>query len=385
MPQLAFPFAAIGLAAGWLSDALLANPAVGVSLRTNQELAAGISALVCAVLGAALTRRCVLCDLLLATEVPRPLLAVYVIIGGVVAGGAVGGLARDSMFGLVSGAVSGALCAVAFLPVCALVLTAARRANRARLGSIVAGTDRRAVWGIMATALSVMMLAALPDWPASRYGTVAPPRVALGMTAGAGLLILAILVADAVALTRVARVARTEMEPRDRDEADRGEAIPELDLGLGEQVLATLSRSAAAYRSRDRVVALLIGSVGEARAALRRALLRGVLGLAIAAAVLSCHSWAAGTGALIAYNGLRCAQSSPRSCYYAGLILQGDTTGAAGKWPAEAWPRDVEGAEVYHLRACAGGMRRGCDALVASLKARDAAGTVELPYWYSVR
>ena len=51
-------------------------------------------------------------------------------------------------------AFGGALCAVVFLPVCLVVIGAARRAQRARLGSIVAGSDRRTVWGILAIPFS---------------------------------------------------------------------------------------------------------------------------------------------------------------------------------------------------------------------------------------
>src|SRR5262249_13372878 len=55
MPPLAYPFAIVGFAAGWLSDGLLTNPLVDVALQSNRTLAAVIAALLGAALGAFLT------------------------------------------------------------------------------------------------------------------------------------------------------------------------------------------------------------------------------------------------------------------------------------------------------------------------------------------
>ena len=44
MPQLAFPFAAVGLCAGWLSAGLLANPLLDATLRRHQPIAAAVAA-----------------------------------------------------------------------------------------------------------------------------------------------------------------------------------------------------------------------------------------------------------------------------------------------------------------------------------------------------
>jgi hypothetical protein len=389
MPELAYPFALVGLAAGWLSDGLLANPAVGVALHNSQHIAAVIAGVVGAALGAVLTRIAAPRTWASAADVSWIRLTVLVALGGLVTGGAVGGIERDSMFAIVSGAFNGLISSIAFVPVCMLVLAAARRADRARLGSIVAGADRRAVWAILAAALSVTTLAAIPDWPASRYRDAAPPHAALGMAAFAVLLIVAVFLADAVALARVARVARHDMEPRDGEDHGAAAGIPAVDLGLGDQVMARLARGASAYRSRDRAVALLIGSVAEARAALRRALLRGAVGIAIAAAALVAHRSAAGVRGLVAYNEVRCAQRASKSCYRAGLLFLGDAAGAgtpAGPFEeplSGVSPPDTERAEALLRAGCANGERRACEALVASLTARGVGDTSTLPYWYS--
>src|SRR6185369_14025118 len=96
---------------------------------------------------------------------------------GALSGAAVGGVSPGTPAAVAAGSVGGLACALAFIPVGALVLGFARRAQRARLGSIVAGADRRAVWGILVTSLAVTTLAALPDWPAwLAGGAVGPER-----------------------------------------------------------------------------------------------------------------------------------------------------------------------------------------------------------------
>src|SRR5262249_40198917 len=159
-----YPFALVGAAAGWLSAGFLANPIVAVTVGREQVSAALCSSIIGALVGAWLTHACererkrALLELRAPREqtesgVLRALafeLVCSVVIGGAVGGACVGGLSRHSIGGAGSGAVNGALCAIAFLPVCTLVLSAALRAQRARLGSIVAAADRRAVWGILA-------------------------------------------------------------------------------------------------------------------------------------------------------------------------------------------------------------------------------------------
>ncbi|MEZ4306688.1 MAG: hypothetical protein R3F14_01380 [Polyangiaceae bacterium] len=99
------------------------------------------------------------------------------------------------------------------LPVCAAVLAAARRAQRARLGSIVAGSDRRAR-GILATTLVIATLEGLPDWPAPRGAPLFGPAPIVGFLALAGVCLLSILVADALALRAAKKALSTTLEER---------------------------------------------------------------------------------------------------------------------------------------------------------------------------
>jgi hypothetical protein len=93
-----------------------------------------------------------------------------VILGGAASGGFTGGITENNVDGVLSGILNGGLCSIAFLPICAAVLAAARRAERARLGSIVAGADLREVWAILAAALAVATPWPSPPWPPSPIG-----------------------------------------------------------------------------------------------------------------------------------------------------------------------------------------------------------------------
>lgn len=301
-PQLALPFAIVGASAGWLSAALLANPMVG-ALRPGKEHVAVLCATAfAAATGALLTRWCVGrrysyeldtpdapgADMRARTDRwPRHVLAV--LLAGAASGVAVAVLC-DAYGGPQAGALSGSLCALAFVPVCLAVIAAARRAQRARLGSIVADSDRRAVWGILALALSVATLEALPDWPAAAVGATAVPAPALLMAQAAGLLTLAILLLDVRALREARRAIAPGLERQDPAAVDPGGAdVPRLDLGLGEDLRARFARSATAYRGRDRTLALVQGSPEQALTALQRAVRRGALGLAVIGAVHGAH------------------------------------------------------------------------------------------------
>src|SRR5262249_49133253 len=128
-PSLVLPFAVVGLAAGWLADGLLANPLVGAATFNNQGLAAVAAALAGAALGA------ILAQVGASSSILR--LSLLVVGAGLLAGGLVGNFEDRSPMAALSGALNGAISGAAFIPVAALVLAAARRAARARQGSIV--------------------------------------------------------------------------------------------------------------------------------------------------------------------------------------------------------------------------------------------------------
>jgi hypothetical protein len=257
-------------------------------------------------------------------------LVIAVSLGGAFTGAAVGGVTWLTSRGLLFGAAAGLLCAMPFLPVCGLVVAAARRAARARLGSIVAGSDRRAMWAIMMAALAVVTLLALPGWIALGNSFARAPHVARAMAVGAGLIATALLVADGIALRRVARVGVAGMELREAGaDADRDDPAPELDFGLGEEVLAKMARGGAAYRTRERAVALVLGSLEQARAAIRQAMLRGAIGLTIIGAALVCHALNLPREAVIVYHEYQCSPSLAQSCRAAGSLLEAATEGEA--------------------------------------------------------
>jgi hypothetical protein len=390
--KLWLPFAAVGLAGGWLSDGLLANPLVDVIPRRSRLAAAIAGAVLGAVLGAALSEWSPARRPFGGGPLTKREIGALVVGWGFVAGGSVGWM-EGVGWSAVSGAFFGAL---AFVPVCAFVHAAASRAERARHGSLVASADRRAVWSILATALSVTTLAGALEVPASSTRDAASfPRVGFGIGAAVWLIVGAVIVADAVALRGVSRLGRGALEERDPSDARDGDAVPALDLGLGDEVRARMGVASNAYRSRARPVALLLGSLAEARAALVRAILRGALGLAIASAVLAGHLWAETPAALSAYLTKRC-DSSKLACYDAGLLLlhtaapEGCPAGPAPTSADEgrfAVAPDPSTGRVLLDRACESGNRCACDALlrawtVAYAGVKDAPRP-PLPRWYT--
>jgi hypothetical protein len=295
MPSLTLPFAVVGAAAGWLSAGFIANPLINHFGESGMEgVAALSSAAICAAIGKILPRLCPPQNPFSRNSGNWIRLGVAVLLGGGLSGAITSGLMLGSPESMEDGMLLGLCCAAAFLPVCALVLRAARRAERARLGSIVADADRREVWGILVACLAVATLAALPDWKAAAWGSVPLPLVATAMALGTGLATAALLSTDKRALESIARATEGfEASPKDGDELVASTSVPKVDLGLGDDLFAKLSRHAAAYRNRDRAVALVVGSPDLAEAAIRKAVRRGVLSLFLCGAVLTVHGAAA--------------------------------------------------------------------------------------------
>jgi hypothetical protein len=376
------------MAAGWLSDGLLANPLVSAVPRRSQGATAVVAALVAASLGALLSRLSSSRGALGEKPLTLRTLALLVVLAGLVTGAVVGGLEAGTGWGLLSGAGNGGISALAFVPVCAVVVAAARRSERARRGSIVAAADRRAVWGILATALALTTLAAALDVPPSHYHTmILFPRGGVVMAVMAGLVVTFVLVADLYARVRVGRLGRAGLEQRDEAESRDADQVPSIDLGLGDDVRARMGRAASAYRGRARPVALVLGSLAGARSALGAAILRGVAGLAVVGAVLAGHGWAETRAALVEYQALLC-ESSTAACHDAGVLLLPETPSSPEcpapplSWTPALSP-DVPRAEALLRRGCDRGNRCSCDGLRASAEGRGA--EARLPYWYTRR
>lgn len=318
MPEIAYPFAVFGAAAGWLAAGFLATPIVNLTYGHAEPLfTAGCSLIVAAALGRYLTRSVVNAAVFADPSATWARLVVAQCLGGALVGAIVGGYIWQREQGVTAGLVGGALVALAFLPIGALVVGAARRAARARMGSIVAASDRRAMWGILATTLAAATLLALPDWPASLVGYVDAPWVAMGVTLGCGALTVALLVADLEARTRVRRLSReaASMERREATDAPReDDPEPEIDFGLGGDVLARMARGAAAYRARDRATSLLLGSSEQALTALRDGVRRSAIGLGVVIFALAAHALAAGPEGLHAHLDHRCETGHREDC-----------------------------------------------------------------------
>lgn len=365
IPHLALPFGALGAAVGWLSTSLLRNPLVQTADALDVWLAALGGAVVAAAVGAGLTRwarRDV--DFF---RPPHPAAKwVWLTLSQVLGGAAIGALVGASTGyegGATTGLTCGALAAVAAVPLSATVMSAALRAGRARLGSIVAGADRREVWAILAAAAAFASLAALPAWPAAAAGWVPAPWLALGIVFASVAATGATLRADHAARERVA-AATARVEERDGERAAAVD-VPRLDLGLGDELHAQVAPGAATYRAQAQDLALILGSPDEARRALRRAVVRGCALLGFTLLVAAAHAAAFTWRAEVAFGRALCERK---------LVFVGCQQAAAALERGDADdPRILEMLE----RACTGHVEASCVHLAEVFLAHADAGRRE--------
>lgn len=272
--SLVLPFALLGLCGGWMATfELLAE---GWPLLVSTPLCAGL-------LGAWLR-----------TPAQRGIarVAISTLLAGLLNGilclfllGGVGG--HLSLLGCIPFAgYFGLLFSLPFVPATVAVAVVARRVGRAREGSLLDGADRRAVWRTVATviALGAMLMSASPaahELP-GLLALHAPRRnglleLTLTMTLGA----LALVAFDGRAMARLQRwIARAGKE---RDPM-RLISAPTLDLGIGDQLFEEVAPARGPYREADRVLAVVRGNPGQARAALASGLTRGALSLGLCGA-----------------------------------------------------------------------------------------------------
>jgi hypothetical protein len=294
VPSLVVPFAIVGGAAGWMACDFLGNPVIDVAHRGGEWPAAGCAAVVAAIIGKLLTRWC-------ATRMdwhPPKATWMRLVISVLVGGALVGAIVTWGMEGELAyahvGAGFGVLASVPFIPVCAVVLATAKRAERARLGSLVAGADRRAVWGILATALAVPAAVSAIDWPVAGkrgwFGEMTAPWPAIALLGASVAALAYAYLADRAALARVQRAFLDQrLEERAPGEIREREVLPLLDFGLGEDMRAEIAPGALAYRSRERAVSLVLGSPEASMSALRSAARRDAIGIAVVLCVLGAH------------------------------------------------------------------------------------------------
>ncbi len=216
-----------------------------------------------------------------------------IVVAGVVNGMTIGLVAGPA--GMIVGAAFGAVFALPFVPALAVVLIAANRVGRARAGSVVALSDRRAVWAATAAVIAVALQlgSGLP-------GEAAPDLerlvAAMGFAVVAGLCMV-----DAVVMARVLKLPRERSgagdevaeriaaeieatgamaagEDGERAErcAGRGKGTGErIDLGLGDEVQVEVVRPTHAYRGAQQIARVVRGDRERAAAALRAGLMRG--------------------------------------------------------------------------------------------------------------
>jgi len=294
-PRLELPFGLVGAAGGFLSVELLSTPRLHFVPRDEEPAAVIAGAIVAALVGLVARKMCTgrkyayEMDVDASARAPSDLDAVHAILiltAGTIVGAIVGATCPWSD-AIATGAMNGFVCSIVFLPVVFVVLRSARAAQRARLGTLVARADHRAVWSVLATALALTTLEALPDWLARRDGSVA-----FAIASVCGAVVLAVLLFDGRASGR----ARETLSDLAAPTPFSDEAPQMIDLGLGEDVGARIAHGVSAYRDRDRTLALVRGDPFEVRRVMTRALVRGRASIAIISAVLGAHAVAAFLG-----------------------------------------------------------------------------------------
>jgi hypothetical protein len=272
-PSLWLPFAALGIAGGWLTARGFGpgDAPIGAMLFTFTPLS-------CALLGGFLTKR-----------IGRfwfPLAFVATIVAGVF-NGALIGLCLAGPVGVPFGGMFGAMYALPFLPATMAVAFAARRVTAAP-ETPVGRAQRRGIWvtAAFAIAASAAVCAAHHSfgWP--------PALLALG-GASVGAFMLARDVGELVSLRRVAT--------RVRGMARRNGPLPRLvdmgaqkiELGAGDAVFDEVEPGEP-FRGVDRLLRTVHGDPTEALRAVRWSVARDAALVAIAAASVWATVLAAG-------------------------------------------------------------------------------------------
>ncbi|WP_437993240.1 hypothetical protein [Sorangium sp. So ce145] len=320
---LVFPCGAIGLVGGWITADVLEMDEL-----VPRFLLAGVTPIVAALLGHYLTSRIggvwgdgsmafgagdAPADGLPWVDAPGKwtrrgpfvagVLALWaIVVAGVVNGMTIGLVAGPA--GMIVGAAFGAVFALPFVPALAVVLIAANRVGRARAGSIVARSDRRAVWAATAAVIAVALQlgSGLPEAAAPDLGRLV---AAMGFAVVAGLCALdALEIARVLKLPRERSGAGDEVAERIAAEIEAGAAGAEddggagsaaraggkgtgerIDLGLGDEVHVEVVRPTHAYRGAQQIARVVRGNRERTVAALRAGLMRGAGALVVGAAL----------------------------------------------------------------------------------------------------
>lgn len=288
MPSLAKPFAVFGAAAGLfaiLAIGSFRDAARDVSPLVPMILTAGVGALA----GETMRRWRRLHGPMLAREAVVLWISIVTAAAGAVSGGLVGfytwgadGVARFTL--------GGAMVSLAFVPSCLVMFDAAKRAARARLGSLVAETDRRTVHSTVLAGVAFAGATQVPAVLSFNTSHVLSPlvQVALSLVVALG------ATAGIVVLQRRDRKSRATLEAHAKESSWLARASEEegmtsvsedaVDLGLGAD---RWTRGDSNYRTSGRADVVLKGSVERALAAFDECALRRHRSLIVAASGLT--------------------------------------------------------------------------------------------------
>ncbi len=268
MPSLAKPFAAFGAAAGLF--AILALGSFREAAREVSPLTPMImTAVVGAVVGEALRRWRRLHSPSLAREAVVLWVAIITGLGGAASGGLVG-LFTWGIDGVARFAAGGTAVGLAFVPSCLVVFDAAKRAGRARHGSLVAATDRRTVSSSVLAGIAFAGATQVPAVLSANASKALAPLVQVALS----LVVCLGATVAIVVLQRLDARSRAALEAHARDAAwlerasgedDSPVTADAVDLGLGGDRWARTSE--ASYRSSGRSDVVLKGSIARATAA----------------------------------------------------------------------------------------------------------------------
>jgi hypothetical protein len=348
IPSLTLPFGALGALTGWISVSALQNPLFRAGPELHRSIAAAGGGLTAALIGAYLTRW-------LHAQVSQYdsahsdwyamgrwlRLGPPLVVGGALTGALVGAFAQAPWDGIRLGLVC-ALCAV---PLCAVVLRASLRAGRARLGSLVADTDRREVWAVLVLVASCETLAELPGGPAWATVGLPGPWVSVAVALGGVPLVLGLLRRDLAARRRLTAESR-DLRAREREHAPPSE-IPRLDLGIGDELSARHAQGSSAYRDHEREVALVIGNLDEARSALDKAVRRGAVSLSIMGLVVAGHVVSLGPWLRLPFAAALCDRRDLAGCVAEARLLE-----ANDPTDARIGPLYVRVCDAHHQAPC---------------------------------
>lgn len=273
--QLALPFAFLGLVSAFYVADFWRFGQSG-----NEGTARGVLAfaipLVAGALGFALSTRRV------AEAHGAAFVSVVLVLGTLVAGGAIGAL-TGAVFARPTGVGAsmqmGFFTSIVLLPLAGAMTFLARRVGRARVGSIVDEADRRAPWIVACACAAAGRLALLCNAGVIVYDPPArPPSTAVSM----GLAWLGLVAAiagfgcDAIGWARVRMARRRVAAMTLRDPATAFTCDDVVDLGLGREEHEELL-GGPAYRTIAQPIAVVRGDVDESGAMMGRATLRSLL------------------------------------------------------------------------------------------------------------